>query len=193
MRIAITGIIGSGKSTVINLLKEVGEFCVSCDEINSQLLLDSAYINKLQSVFPSVVVGGAIDKVKLAKRVFGDNEAIEILESIAHPLIMDKLVSLTDGDGLYFCEVPTLNSIYAELFDEIWYVDSQEDVMISRVRDRDGLSEGEVLSRLRAHDKYRGIKQQATLIIHNDSDLSNLKSQVYGELGLLKRRFAKLY
>ena len=191
MRIAITGIIGSGKSTVINLLKEVGEFCVSCDEINDQLLLDSTYISKLQVIFPSVVVGGVIDKGKLASIVFTDNEAIETLESIAHPLIMDKLVSLTEGNGLYFCEVPTLNSKYASLFDEIWYIDSQDETTLRRVQGRDMLSEQEVLSRLKAHDKYRGIKQLATLIIHNDSDLTSLKSQVYGELEILKRKFIK--
>ena len=191
MRIAITGIIGSGKSTVINLLREAGEFCVSCDEINAQLLLEPHYISKLQKVFPGVVVGGAIDKGKLASLVFGDNESLEILEGIAHPLIMDKLISLTDGDRLYFCEVPTLSSVYAGLFDEIWYIDSQDDVTINRVQERDSLTDQQVLSRLKAHDKYRGIKQLATLIIHNDLDLSSLKSQVYGELELLKRRFAK--
>ena len=54
-KIAITGGIGSGKSTVLSFLKENGYPVFSCDEIYKQLLLDREYIEKIEKLFPSAV------------------------------------------------------------------------------------------------------------------------------------------
>ena len=186
MRIAITGIIGSGKSTVINLLREVGEICVSADEINARLLTDSTYIQSLAKIFPSVVIDGIVDKSKLSEIVFNDSYSLEKLENLAQPLIIDEIIKKTSGKGIYFCEIPTLKEQFVEVFDEIWYIDSDETLLTDRIRQRGDTSD--VAKRIRAHDKYRSIKLISTLIIHNNGDISYLRDQVYGELQSLKSR-----
>ena len=59
MRIAITGIIGSGKSTVINLLREVGEICVSADEINAE---NSRYVSAIFEAIPAIAKAEGLTK-----------------------------------------------------------------------------------------------------------------------------------
>lgn len=56
MRIAIIGGIGSGKSEVLKIAKERGFFCISADEINSELLKTPSYIQKFKRLFPTAVI-----------------------------------------------------------------------------------------------------------------------------------------
>lgn len=72
MRIAVIGGIGSGKSEVMKIAKERGFFCLSADEINAELLKTPSYIQKIATLFPSVVSNGVVDKGALAKIVFSD-------------------------------------------------------------------------------------------------------------------------
>lgn len=62
MRIAVIGGIGSGKSEVMKIAKERGFFCLSADEINDELLKTPSYIQKIATLFPSVVSNGVVDK-----------------------------------------------------------------------------------------------------------------------------------
>ena len=191
MRICITGIIGSGKSSVSCILAQAGEICVSADEINSRLLTNPTYISSLKDIFPSVIVDGRVDKVKLSNIVFNYDEALAKLEKLAHPLIMSEMLEKTNGEGIYFCEVPTLNAEYIHEFDEIWYISCDDELLVDRIRARDGIDAIEVAKRLEAHNKYRSIKLHADIIIHNDGDFQHLRKLVYGELQSLKLR-AKL-
>ena len=63
--IAITGQIGSGKSTVCNILREIGEECLDCDEINRKLLQNTEYLIGLKRLFPSVFYNDVFCKNKL--------------------------------------------------------------------------------------------------------------------------------
>ena len=64
-KVAITGGIGSGKSTVSEIIKKSGYPVFSCDEIYGELLSDTAYIETLRTRFPSAVRNGKIDKKQL--------------------------------------------------------------------------------------------------------------------------------
>ena len=81
IKIAVTGGIGSGKSTVIKFLQKRGCAVFSCDEIYKNLLLDKAYIEKLQNLFPTAVVNGKVDTKKLSKIIFNDEKLVLALEA----------------------------------------------------------------------------------------------------------------
>jgi dephospho-CoA kinase len=109
-KIAITGGIGSGKSTVSNILKVKGYPVYSCDEIYAELVNSKIYIDEIKKVFPTAVKQGKIDKKCLAEIIFSDKQERTRLNEIAHPLIMQTLLArMNESDSqIVFAEVPLL-------------------------------------------------------------------------------------
>ena len=66
-KIAITGGIGSGKSLVLNCIKELGYPTYSCDEIYKEIRNSKTYLDNLQALFPDCVSNGILNSEKLAK------------------------------------------------------------------------------------------------------------------------------
>ena len=83
MKIAICGGIGSGKSTVASVLRELGYPVFSCDEIYTEIINSAQYIEKIALTFEGVVIDGKIDRSKLAEQVFADNEKLQKLNAIS--------------------------------------------------------------------------------------------------------------
>ena len=73
MKVAITGGIGSGKSTVSDMLRKMGKTVYDADKINAELLTDESYLEKLRANFPEAFTGGELDKKKLAETIFSSD------------------------------------------------------------------------------------------------------------------------
>ena len=109
-KIAITGGIGSGKTTVSNLIKEKGYPVYSCDEIYKELIDSTIYIKEIEKAFPAAIKQGKINRKGLAEIVFSNEQERKRLNEIAHPLIMKTLldhISQRENE-LIFAEVPLL-------------------------------------------------------------------------------------
>lgn len=118
MRIAIIGGIGSGKSTVLDIVRNLGYPSLSADEMNRELLEDPQYIRLLGAAFPDVVVDGRVDKDSLRNQIFSDKTKRLMLNNIAHPMIKRKIASI-EKDPL-FVEVPLIcESGMEKEFDEL--------------------------------------------------------------------------
>ena len=91
MKIAVVGGIGSGKSEVMKKVASMGAATLSADEINASLLTSPDYIASLQSLFPTAVKDGVVDKHALAEIVFADETSRKALNALAHPLILKKI------------------------------------------------------------------------------------------------------
>ena len=91
-KIAVTGGIGSGKSTAMKMIKEHGFAVFSCDEVYADLVKDKRFLKKLCDIFGDVVTpGGQLDRKKLATIVFSDKNALEKLNAFTHPEIYREL------------------------------------------------------------------------------------------------------
>ncbi|MBO7297443.1 MAG: dephospho-CoA kinase [Clostridia bacterium] len=175
-KIAITGGIGSGKSTVLSLLKEGGYSVFSCDEIYKKLFLDEAYIQKIEKLFPTVVQNGRIERQVLADIVFKDKQALEKLNGVAHPLIMRRLYESMQNctDMLVFAEVPLLfEGNYQSQFDAVIVVQRAKEKRISAIVERDGLTREEAMQRIAAQFDYDSSKEQELYLSPNTFLLSN--------------------
>lgn len=185
-KIAVTGGIGSGKSTVCKIIKNSGYSVYSCDKIYEDLLGEDAYVSAIRGTFPEAVVDGRIDKNKLSSIVFSDATARERLNAVAHPLIMQKLLSqMDDGEGLVFAEVPLLfEGKFEDLFDEIIVVVRNTEDRIRAVCMRDNLTRAEVEKRMRAQFDYdldvslAYLKKISAHVIKNEGDSSDLTASV---------------
>lgn len=185
-KIAITGGIGSGKSAVLKILKEEGFPTFSCDEIYKEILFDEEYIRLISLTFPTAVKNGNIDKKVLAEIVFSDKNKREELDSIAHPMIMKKLLEKISqiDNGIVFVEVPLLFECgYTNMFDGVIVVQRSSEERIQSVMKRDGLDEGSVLARMNAQFDYSIFDENYNAdknirILYNDQSIEKLKENI---------------
>lgn len=175
MRIAVIGGIGSGKSEVMKIAKERGFFCLSADEINAELLKTPSYIQKIATLFPSVVSNGVVDKGALAKIVFSDRGERKKLNALAHPEIM-RVISECKESPLVV-ELPLFIEGGDEAFDEIVYVRAPLFKRISRLKKGRGMSVKQAVSRIRAQVPSAVLRAKATIVIDNSRSLSALQAR----------------
>ncbi len=193
-KIAITGGIGSGKSTVCDIIKEQGYKVFSCDEIYKDLLCDASYVKQIETTFPNVVENNCINLKKLSSIVFDNAATLKKLNAIAHPAIMQSLLKQMNAtdDKYVFAEVPLLfEGEYEGLFDKIIIVERNRNERISSVMERSNLTREEVLSRIQMQFPYETqaaknhFAKVNAIIIQNVGDLNRLKENVLAILTLL--------
>jgi len=186
-KIAITGGIGSGKSTVLTILKEKGYPVFSCDEIYQKVIRDKAYIRQVGNIFPKAIKNEKIDKKILAEIVFSDDINRKKLETIAHPLIMNELnkeMSALNND-ISFAEVPLLfEGGYTSFFDGIIVVKRNKDLRVEAVKKRDNLEKNAIEKRISAQFNYDSSENECLLkdkkikILMNNGSMEVLKEQI---------------
>ncbi|WP_059435102.1 dephospho-CoA kinase [Campylobacter hyointestinalis] len=191
----MTGCIGSGKSTVINLLKLYGFSVIDADVI-SHKILDENVLTIEQTFGKEFVCGSKVDRKKLGALVFGDKSQLKLLEDILHPLIRDKIYKEAlnlEIKGLpYFVDIPLFFEKQGYDFNNVLLVYAPKDTLIARVMSRDKLSKKEALQRLECQLDIELKKQKASFVISNDKDLKHLNLEVYNFIRELKERYATL-
>ncbi|MBQ9729264.1 MAG: dephospho-CoA kinase [Clostridia bacterium] len=154
-RFAITGGIGSGKSTVLRAINDFGYPTFSCDSIYRELLTEKGYLEKLSLLFPAVFENGSLSKEKLSKLVFSSKENLNKLNALAHPLIMERLYAEMEKHKISFAEVPLLfEGGYEKDFDKIIVVVRPKNERIEAVVERDKKSKETVLETLKSQFNY---------------------------------------
>jgi dephospho-CoA kinase len=144
-RLAVTGGIGSGKSTATAFLDELGASCVSTDVLVHALLSRAEIAEELHRQFgDKVIVNGAIDRAALARVVFRDVDALDQLEALLHPHVK-RLVDEWARDQerspsappLIVAEVPLLfESGFDREFDYVLLVTAPEAMRRRRLADK---------------------------------------------------------
>lgn len=180
-KIAVTGGIGSGKSTVMKIIAGKGYPIFSCDEIYSQLTSDSDFLNILRHSFGDILNSdGTLDRKKLSEIVFNNPAKLAELDKITHPAIYKEMFRMADeAGGICFCEVPLLFESGAEsLFDGVIIVMRNEEQRIKSVTARDKLPEQDVKKRISNQFDYNSADFAMYYVIHNNGDLSELEWQI---------------
>lgn len=172
MRIAITGGIGSGKSYIANYIKSRGYKIIDTDNIAKELMKkgNSNYLNIVESFGTDILDHSEeIDRDKLRNIVFHDDEKRYLLNNITHPNIMKKALEESDGNGIYFIEVPLLFEEKLETyFDQSWVIDCSEKTQIRRVKERSSLSKEEVLDIIRCQMPREERIKKANVVINSE-------------------------
>ena len=183
--IAITGGIGSGKSSAAKFLSEMGYPVFSCDEIYQEVILSLDYIEKVTNLFPECIVNGRIDKKILAQIVFSDKSKLTRLNGIAHPLIMEKLFKkmYNCNQELVFAEVPLLfEGNYEDKFDSVIVIMRNKEKRIQSIISRDGITREQALDRINAQFDYDNsnerFKNCNAILIENNGTIEELKTQI---------------
>ena len=187
-KIGITGSIASGKSVLTAYLLGLGFPVIDADAIARDLVHPgSDTLKKIADIFGEdmILSGGNLDREKLGKRVFSDEDARNRLNDIMHPAIVSAMLDLSENfHGLVFYDVPLLFEQIDDIkesgleFDAIWLVDADEDVQLARLMARDGIDEAYAKEKIASQMPLEEKKKLATVVFDNSGDLMNLYNQV---------------
>lgn len=190
MKLVVCGGISSGKSEVVNILKNAGFSVISADEINRGLLAESDYISKLSNLFPQTVINGVFSKQELRKLIVKDELSRKKLNALAHPLILKKIAErLAVSVGDIVIEIPLyVESGAHNIGDYVVYVDAPIDYRAQRLAVRDELSIDEAYKLIAAQAVEANARNIADAVISNCGNLEDLKFNVMKTVSDLKCR-----
>ncbi len=185
--IGLTGGIGSGKSTVAAMLAELGADVIDTDKVGHDVYRPgSDGFRQVTAAFGDDVVGpdGAIDRRRLAAKVFADPGALQRLNQIVHPLIglavRDWLVRAQAEPRTtpIVVEAPVLMEAGWQFFDEVWVVVVEPETAVARVTASRDMTADEVRRRLAAQMSNEQRIRLASRVLRNDGDLGALRTEV---------------
>jgi len=182
-KIAITGGIASGKTTVCRILKKHGAYQLNSDDIIHQLLSeDKTTIDQIVDLLgPSILADGKIDRKKVAAIVFSDPQKLKALEGILHPKLFHAIWQehkrvLKDGNyRLFSVEMPLIQEIGKEKdFDFVIAVICDEGQAIARSH----FSEEDYKRRMNNQWPIEKKAQFADYVIVNKGSIKELEKHV---------------
>ena len=179
--IAITGGIGSGKSTVAGLLRARGFAVFSADEAGRTVYEIPEVLAAVKARFPSCIFDGKLDRKRLADEVFCSPEKLRLLNSVTHPAIMSTLLSQMRSatGGTVFAEVPLLfESGLENLFDHVIIVMRDRKKRLEAAAARDKVSEEKIAERMQNQLDYEKNLPTGHTVIYNDADIPALNRQI---------------
>ena len=142
--VAITGSIGCGKTTISNILRDMGFLVYDVDAWCRELYFKNDFLETIRGVFPEVFDGDVFNKRALRNIVFSDVNKLKILENLIHPYLTKRLldsVSDYNGSDIVFTDVALLYEMgWNQYFDKVILADVDYETQKSRVMKRDGIS-----------------------------------------------------
>ena len=186
--LGVTGGIASGKSTVSEMLSELGSPLIDFDLIARQVVEPGTPgLAKIVDYFGRQVLAedGSLDRKKLSDIVFGDMEKRKKLESFTHPPIYEEFfkqaneIAAKDPTAIIQVAVPLLIELNLQyLFDKMLVIYVPAEVQIERLVGRDGISREEAANILKAQLPIDEKLQFTDFVIDNTKDLEHTRTQV---------------
>ncbi len=191
--IGITGGIGSGKSTVLNLLRDKYQaYIVEADRVAHDLMEPGqAAYEKIKAVFPETVfhADGTINRAALGQMVFQDTDRLKQLNEIVHPAVKAWIrneIEQQKQSGscqLFVIEAALLiEDGYTAICDEIWYVYVEESIRIKRLMESRGYTEEKCRAVMKNQSDEAYYRQNTSAWIDNSLSFEDTEKQVDGLL-----------
>lgn len=185
--IGLTGGIASGKSTVSNMIRNLGFEVIDADIAARKVVEpgEPAYFKIVESFGEHILTeDGRIDRPKLGSIIFQNEEKRLLLNSIVHPavrkLMMDeKEEILRKGARAVFLDIPLLfESKLTYMVDRIILVYVDEKTQLKRLMDRNGFTEKEATDRIRSQMPLKEKVALADAVIDNNGTLEETREQL---------------
>jgi len=193
IRIGLTGVMGAGKSSVIEILQQLHITVLDCDEINRKLLKKQASgYQAIVAAFSAAVLDdqGNLDTKKMSDLIFSDAQKKAQAEAILHPLIQKEIKTYCDQceEALVVVEVPLLFEVHWEsFFHEVWVVSCEEELLLERLSRYRHIDRKEALRRMKHQLSAEEKGAKADVILYNNSDKKALQTQLEREIQRLRK------
>lgn len=200
MVVGVTGGIASGKTTVADMLGEMGAEIIDFDVLARQVVEPGQpALDKIAAYFGKDVLteDGTLDRKKLSGIVFGNPEKLKVLESFTHPAISQEYfrqIAQMESGSLILAVIPLLFEFGLEyLPDKILVVYVPRAEQIRRLMRRDRISEWEAANIIRTQLPIDEKLAKADFVIRNDKSPGHAREQaeaLWHALMLGERRYA---
>jgi dephospho-CoA kinase len=194
IRVGLTGGIGSGKSEVARLLAGHGAVVVDADALAREAVAPGTPgLRAVVAEFgPEVLAAdGSLDRARLGRLVFADDERRAALEAIVHPYVgrrSAELMAAAAPDAVVVYDVPLLvEKQLQDGYDLVVVVEASDDVRLRRLAGTRGTSPEDVRARMAAQASREERLAVADYVVDNDGDLRQLAGRVATLWDLLQR------
>ena len=183
--IGITGGVGAGKSTVLNILREEYQArIILTDEVGHDLMLPggACYSEILQLMGEEVLSpDGTFDKKKLGQRIFNDREMQKQVNGIVHPVVRQRVKEEIENSKNTLIVVESALLMEANLdslCDEVWYVYVSTQERVKRLYEQRGYSEVKSYSIIQNQLSHEAFRRQSDRLIDNGSSREYTRRQI---------------
>jgi dephospho-CoA kinase len=185
--IGLTGNFGTGKTTVSQILAELGAIIIDADKLGHNLLQpDTETYKEIVAAFGKSILkpNEEIDRNKLGKLVFTDAAALNRLNQIMHPkmyeIVKEKIEKYrkTDTKIVVLEAALLIEAAWTPLVDQVWITVAPEASIVRRLKNGRELKEEQILARLQAQMSSEEKAKGADVVINTDCSLDELGTKV---------------
>ena len=174
--IGITGGSGSGKTTALHVLQDMGALVIDADAVYHELLAgDEPFLASIEARFPGTVIHHQLDRKSLAAAVFGDAEALADLNRLTHPAVIRETkrrlreYARNGGTAAAIDAIALIGSGLDRLCGRTYAVVADRETRIRRIMARDGLSRERAQQRIDAQQPDDYFVSRCSAVLHNNS------------------------
>ncbi|XP_010592773.1 bifunctional coenzyme A synthase isoform X1 [Loxodonta africana] len=199
--IGLTGISGSGKSSVAHRLKGLGAYIIDSDHLGHRAYAPGgpAYQPVVEAFGPDILhKDGIINRKILGSRVFGNKKQLKILTDIMWPIIAkmaQEEMNLAVTEGKHVCVIDAamlLEAGWQNMVHEVWTIIIPETEAVRRIVERDGLSEAAAQSRLQSQMSGQQLVDQSHVVLSTLWEPQVTQRLVEKAWNLLQKRIPKM-
>lgn len=186
--IGITGGVGSGKSVVMNLLKEeYNAYLIFSDNVAHELMeIGGVNYNAIIETFQDITdKEGNIDRQKLGAIVFQDENELKKLNEITHPNVIKELQTrikkVKEQNNYSFIALEAallIEEKYKILYDELWYIYAEQEVRIKRLKEGRGYTREKSISMIESQHPEKDFLEKCDKTINNSFSIEETKKEL---------------
>ena len=185
--IGLTGGIGTGKSEVSRILRDLGATVINADHVGHEAYTPQSQMwREVVAAFGEGILqpSGEIDRKRLGDIVFNEPGAMAKLNSIMHPrmaeMIRRQIEELREQDvKLVVLEAALMvEAGWSSMVDELWVTYAPEELVLERLRQRNNMSDEEIRSRISSQLPFEERARYARMVVHNSGSVAELREKV---------------
>lgn len=196
--LGVTGGIGTGKSTVSQILRDFGAEIIDADVISRQIVMPGEKaLEELINTFGTDIVDefGQLKRKRLAEIVFEDGDKLQKLNNVMHYHVAKKIQARVNELSKQKVKIIVIDAPipiktgFLDLCDQVWTVSAQMELRIDRIFKRSGMAYSEAMYRIKSQISEEEYISIANTVIYNNGDYLQLKEEVKSKFYSLLEKY----